>query len=333
MTNGMLTIDQPRVSVVIPVRDRRDLLAAALDALDAQTYHDFEVIVVDDGSTDGSRELAAGAVVAGRPVRVLDNPGRGAIEARQHAAEQSATPLLAFTDSDCVPSPQWLERLVDACDRGADLVTGPTHPARPPKPLERSMFSSGDDGGYPTCNVLYRRTWFERVGGFETRTKEDQPFSSSAFARNFGFWEDTRMGWRLRRAGAIPAFAPDAVVHHHVFAPDIPDLLRRKWMLGDQPSLIREVPELRDTLLANKVIFQLRSRVLVYVMFVGVILRRPRLVAVAVAMWAFARGRRHVREGVAAKDVLVALPVELAADVVLTAGLVRGSVTARTLVL
>src|SRR3546814_7426509 len=66
-----LATSPPEVSVVIPVKDRRDLLKRALAALDRQSFRDFEVIVVDDGSTDGADQLAAATTVAGRPVRQL----------------------------------------------------------------------------------------------------------------------------------------------------------------------------------------------------------------------------------------------------------------------
>lgn len=323
----------PKVSVIIPVRDRRALLAEALSALDAQTFRDFEVLVVDDRSTDGTRELAASAIVAGRQVRVLDNPGRGAIEARQHGYEHATADLLAFTDSDCRPTPAWLAELVAAAQRGADLVAGVTVPARPPKPLERTMVSTTDNGGYPTCNVMYRKSYVDLVGGFATKPSHALTFEGGTLAHDYGFWEDTLMGWRLRRAGAVPAFAPRAIVHHHVFPRDIPDLLRRTWMLGSQPSLIKLVPELRSTLLAQRVFFQERARAMVYVMAAGAVLRRPRIVGGALAVWATARIRRHVSQHDALAESLAALPVELLTDLILTVSLVKGSVAASSVVL
>src|SRR6184192_3840487 len=66
-----------RVSVVVPVRNRRRLLRRLLDALAAQTFDDFEVIVVDDGSTDGSVQEAEIDRASGRPVRPLGTPAGG----------------------------------------------------------------------------------------------------------------------------------------------------------------------------------------------------------------------------------------------------------------
>src|SRR5690606_14734702 len=111
----------PAVSVIIPVRNRRDLLRRTLEALDRQELRDFEVIVVDDGSTDGADAEAASAVVAGRPVRLLRNPGRGAVAARQAGVAAARADLLAFTDSDCEPAPAWLAVAVGHLGSGAHL--------------------------------------------------------------------------------------------------------------------------------------------------------------------------------------------------------------------
>lgn len=321
------------MAVIIPVRDRRDLLAETLDALDAQTFSNFEVIVIDDGSTDGTREMAAARSVAGRPVRVLDNPGTGPYAARQHAADSTSAELLAFTDSDCVPTPRWLEALVAAADAGADVVAGPTRPVRMPRPLERCMTSSGEDGGYPTCNVMYRRSSFEAAGGFALTPGHPLSFPTSSLARNFYMGEDTLMGWRMRRNGARPGFSEDAVVLHQVLPPDLSDQLTRMWLLSATPQLFKLVPELRETLLANKVFFQVRNRLLVYVMAGGLLARQPSVAGAALALWSALKVRRHLREGSGVGESLAALPAELASDVVATAALLKGSVQARTVVL
>src|SRR5688500_18796144 len=141
----------PAASVIIPVRNRRDLLERTLDALDRQTVADFEVIVVDDGSTDGCGELAAARTVHGRSVRVLDGGGRGAVHARQTGVACSSAGVLAFTDSDCEPEPGWLAAGLERIQAGADLVHGPTMPTRAVLPLERSV-SERAGGLFPSCN-------------------------------------------------------------------------------------------------------------------------------------------------------------------------------------
>jgi hypothetical protein len=321
------------VSVIIPVRNRRDLLLETLAALDEQTFQDFEVVVCDDGSTDGSREAAEGATVVGRPVRVVQNPGRGAVAARREACDRAVAPLFAFTDSDCRPAPMWLAALVAAAEAGADLVTGPTHAARDAKPLERTMVSSGEDGGYPTCNVLYRRALYEKAGGFVTVPDHPLTGIATTSSLNAGFWEDTLMGWRLRRAGAVHAFAPAAVVYHSVFPPDLPDLLRRTWSLHVCPTVLDLVPEMRTSHLRQHLVRNCREAGLLPFITIAAVARRPRLGVALTALWAAARFRTHAKRGVRTADIVRALPVELAVDAVRMAAVARGQVRARTLLL
>ena len=198
-------------------------------------------------------------------------------------------------------------------------------PERAPRSLERTL-CAGDDGGYPTCNVLYRRSLFEQVGGFRPRSR------ARGMTGSMGMWEDTLMAWRLRRDGGRAAFEPDAVVYHHVFPPDLGDVLRRNWMGGGIPTLIREVPELRRTMLRGGVFYGQRSRVLVYVIVASLLLRRPRVAAAALMCWAGLRLQGGRTSGTSLTDVARSLPGEFAKDVVFTASLLRWSVQSRTLV-
>ncbi|MGH9247369.1 MAG: glycosyltransferase family 2 protein [Acidimicrobiales bacterium] len=322
----------PCVVVIVPVRNRRDLLAALLDALDAQTFTDFEVVIVDDGSTDGTGPVAANRRVAGRPVRVLRRGGEGAVAARRDGVAASHAPYLAFTDSDCVPDPGWLAAGVAALERGADLVNGCTRPARPLRPLERSVYS-GEEGLYPTCNVFYRREAFVRAGGFDSSAADRLGFRHNPRARGLGFGEDTLLAWRLIRAGGRVRYAPDAFVHHHVFPPNLVESLSRGWMAAAFPALVREVPELRSVLLRRHFLLGPRSRVPVYATVAALVTRRPAVVAAAAGWWVVTRARDVRRAPVRWPWKLAALPLEMVLDVATSAALVIGSVRARTVVL
>jgi glycosyltransferase involved in cell wall biosynthesis len=119
----------PEITVVVPTRDRPDALHRCLAALDAQTAADrLEVIVVDDGSTDSD---AVGGVVGRHPAaRSIRHESRaGPAAARNTGARFASGTILCFTDDDCVPEPQWVERLATAIADGADAVAGTTLPA------------------------------------------------------------------------------------------------------------------------------------------------------------------------------------------------------------
>ena len=302
-----------------------------LDALDAQTYEDFEVIAVDDGSTDGADNEAVKSIVRGRPVRVVRSGGEGAVAARKIGVAEASGEILAFTDSDCRPAPDWLSAGVAALDDGADMVNGLTQPARPLLPLERSL-GSGLEGLYPTCNMLYRRGAYEAAGGFDQHAADRLGFRPTSRARRLGFGEDTLLGWQVARTGR-GRYVPEAFVEHHVFEPDLRDSISRVLQVGAFPALIREVPELREKLMHHGVMFGPRRRVPVYGAAAALLLRRRGLIGAAFVWWIAVRWKELGQTKVGWSDRLRALPAEMLLDVLWCSSLVAGSVRARTLVL
>lgn len=321
----------PQVTVIVPVKDRESLLRGLLDALDTQTYTDFETIVVDDGSTDGSGETARSRVVAGRKVRVLDGGGKGAVAARTLGVERSKGAILAFTDSDCTPRADWLQRGVAAINSGADAANGRTVPARPMLPLERSM-GSGLEGLFPTCNMFYRREAFARAGGFDAGIGIAWGFPRKNRAKGLGFGEDTVLGWRVARTGKM-AYASQAIVEHHVFPPDWSDMISRMVGVGAFPAMVREVPELRGTLCWYRVQLGPRSRIPVYATAAALITRQRPLVAAAIIAWAAMRYSDMNQDHIPKRRRLTALPAEMTSDVIMAAALLGGSARARTLLI
>jgi hypothetical protein len=321
----------PAVSVVLPVRNRRALLRQALDALDAQTYRDFEVIVVDDGSTDGSAEEAQADADAGRAVRVLAGDGGGAVRARMVGVEASSAPYLAFTDSDCVPAPGWLAAGVAALEEGAEVVQGLTRPTRQPRAMERTVWSDFDDGLFATCNVFYRRSAYDAAGGFESTAGERLGFRQGSFLKGMGFGEDTLLGWRVRRTGRA-AFVPDAVVGHEVFPVDPVETLRRAWTTGAFPALMREVPEL-EQLMGPQLAKRRRDRIPLYVAAGGLLTGHRRLATFALGAWVATRASAVAQQEPSWPRRIRILPLDLAVEAVTAAALATGSATARKVVL
>jgi hypothetical protein len=326
-----MALREPRLSVIVPVRNRRLLLRNTLDALAAQTFRDFEVIVVDDGSTDGSGAEAEAHGCTDRPVRVLRTEGVGAVAARQLGVDSSTAAYLAFTDSDCVPEAGWLEAGVAALDDGADVVQGLTKPTRWPRAMERTLWSMHDDGLFATCNVFYRRAAYDRAGGFDNSVGGDLGFRPGSRLRMLGFGEDTLLGWRVRRKG-VAVWSEDAVVRHHVFPVDPRDCLRRAWTTGAFPALLREVPELRD-LMRDDVRAGLRSRAPLYGAAAMGALRRPRAAAVLAAAWMVRRAAAVHRTEPSLRRAVKVLPLDLTVEATHAVALVVGSVRSRNLVL
>ena len=231
---------EPLASVVVPTRDRRDRLARLLAALGDQEHAPpFEVIVVDDASVDDTdawlRQRHADPFV----LTVLRQPVRqGAAAARNRGWRVARAPIVCFTDDDCRPDPRWLSRLVGAFSQGSgmDLVQGRTIPdpddASNRGPFSRTMVVTAEQGFYETCNVAYRRSVLEALGGF------DESF-------RYPYGEDTDLAWRARRTGAKTTFVDDAVVRHAVWPSDYPAHLRDMPRREGLVLLYRKHPILR----------------------------------------------------------------------------------------
>jgi glycosyltransferase involved in cell wall biosynthesis len=228
-------------------------LGRTLDALEAQALDQpFEVLLVDDGSRDDTVAIAEARAPFVTVIRSEESRGPGA--ARNLGASHARAPVLAFTDSDCFPTPGWLAAGLEAIAE-ADLVQGAVEPdptvAR--RPFDRTVQVDSERGFYETANLLVRRDAFDAVGGFRdwlldgAASRNGTPDRRRSRAARTPIGEDTLFAWTARRLGARTAFAADAVVHHAVvpgrLADDLAD--RRHWA-RDMPGLARLVPELRD---------------------------------------------------------------------------------------
>jgi glycosyltransferase involved in cell wall biosynthesis len=171
---------EPLVTVVLPVWNREGSVARAITSVLQQTYRHFEIIVVDDGSTDGTRR----AVDAfGADVRLLTQPHRGVYAARNLALRHASGDLIAFIDSDDVWLPHRLASQVPLMSRDdVGLVFGDAihvlPDGQPVRQRPRSSFrvsppQRGRVAGafarsnfVPTITVLVRRRCLEEIGGF-----------------------------------------------------------------------------------------------------------------------------------------------------------------------
>lgn len=216
-----------RVSVIIPARDADAMIGRVVHTVLAQRRPgvDVEVIVVDDGSRDGTaaRARAAGALVLFRPSGAGGNPAA----ARNMGARAATGDPLVFLDADCIPARGWLDALLAAHDRGAAIVGGSLalpeglpasarcdyycgwyliHPRRP----------AGVVPHHPPPNLSVRRAAFLSTSGFA----EQQPF---AYTNEERAWEA-----ELRRAGHVIYFEPAAMAYHYN-RPGVRNLLRRNY--------------------------------------------------------------------------------------------------------
>jgi glycosyltransferase involved in cell wall biosynthesis len=215
------------LSVVICTRRRAEALGACLDALLAQKSPPHEILVVDN--TEG--DPATRAVAQGRKgVRYLVEPRRGLSAARNTGVLAARGALVAFTDDDVTPRPDWTGRLAAAFRPGVDAVTGLVLPARLDTEAQR-LFQLELGGFGPNClpmlfdrafydshvrepvpvwrlgagaNMGFRKAVFDRIGLFDERLG----------AGRAGCSEDSEVWCRILAAGGTCLYEPHAVVFH-----------------------------------------------------------------------------------------------------------------------
>ena len=116
-------MNQPLVSIIVPVYNAEVYLGPCLERLRSQTWPNLEIILVNDGSTDGSGQLCAAAARVDGRIRFLDRPNGGVSAARNAALAAAKGDYLQFSDSDDLLTPDATETLVRAAQvTGADLV-------------------------------------------------------------------------------------------------------------------------------------------------------------------------------------------------------------------
>ena len=198
--------EPPAVSVIVPAYNAGAGVSRLLAALAEQTLRSpYEVIIIDDASAD----LTAERVASAAHVRCLRLERRsGSYAARNAGLEVASAPILAFTDADCVPSPTWLERGLEALGPGIDMVAGHVMAELPPRPTAAALVDAirfldqqtyAQLGYGATANLFVRRSVFERVGRFNPRLRSGG---------------DRELGLRATDAGATIRYAPNALVMH-----------------------------------------------------------------------------------------------------------------------
>ena len=200
--------EYPKVSVVICAYNAESTMDACLTSLRQLRYPAYDIIVVDDGSTDATGTIAD----ACEGIHVIHQENRGLSAARNVGLAASTGEIVAYTDSDCVVDPDWLHYLVATfLASGRPVVGGPNLP--PPEDSLVATCVAASPGGplhvllddeeaehVPGCNMAFWREALEEIGGFD-------PLYRAA-------GDDVDVCWRLQERGHRIAFSPAAMVWH-----------------------------------------------------------------------------------------------------------------------
>jgi len=217
----------PFVSVVVPVLNGEAHLSTCLNALCRVDYpaDRHEILVVDNGSTDGTAEIL------GRyPIQTLYEPRRGPSQARNRGITAAIGDIVAFTDSDCVPTTGWLREIAKGFGTGeTGAVAGEILPYPPRTPAERyaarirhlspRRYMSRETFPFAvTANLAFRREVFEKVGLLDV----DSPRGGESTDFCTRFFRETGQGLEL---------APRAIVFHR-HRSNSWELFKQQWGYG-----------------------------------------------------------------------------------------------------
>jgi GT2 family glycosyltransferase len=222
----------PRISVVVCTHNGARTLPECLQRLGSLCYPNYETIVVNDGSTDGSGDLARS-----HGVKVIETPHRGLSFARNAGIDAATGEIVAFLDDDAYPDHDWLHYVAASLRQGSNAgIGGPNIPppedslvaecvaAAPGAPIH-VLISDREAEHLPGCNMAFRTTALREVGGFDER------FRAAG--------DDVDLCWRLQDAGETLGFSAGAVVTHRR-RDTVRRYLRQQFGYGKAEALLEQ---------------------------------------------------------------------------------------------
>lgn len=232
-------MSEPLISAIICTHNREDYLGAAIDSLLQQDFSSYEAIVVDNASSDRTRQIVEARLSHPRLNYVYEEVA-GLSIARNTGAKAARSAILAYLDDDAVASPQWLTILYHAYQNNEKLAIAggkvtllwPDGITAPPwlssemagnlgaYDLGDKVISINNPGLTPRgLNYSIRRTFLEQVGGFNVKL--------GRVGKNLLSNEELHITELALQQGWQVAYLPDAVVAHNV----TPERLQRTWFL------------------------------------------------------------------------------------------------------
>ena len=209
MTSRVKLRDYPKASVVVCSYNGAKTLDRCLTSLKEINYPSYEVILVDDGSTDNTQEIAA----SHNWVKNVRQENKGLSFARNVGAHASCGDVIVYTDSDCMADADWLYYLMGTLLSGDYAGVGGPNISPPAENWVQACVSAAPGGPnhvlltdvvaehIPGCNMAFHRWAFDQVGGFDPEYRKAG--------------DDVDFCWRLQQSGGVIAFSPAAIVWHY----------------------------------------------------------------------------------------------------------------------
>ena len=316
------------IAVVVPSRARPLRLRWLLNALEEQTLarERFEVIVCHDTSSPETEALLRTHPLSAAGVLRHTQAGPGSPPGlqRNRGWRLAGAPVIAFTDDDCRPPPEWLERALAAAGRRPDaVVQGATRPDPDElaialhAPHARSQTIDPPVQWAQTCNIVYPRALLERLGGF------DEQMAGG---------EDAELAQRAIGAGASLIGAPEVLTYHAVHAGGLAATLRTLPRWQHLAGLVKRHPSLRRSFVLG-VFWRDRHALLLAAIGAGALSRRRAPGLALAAAWGLRAAPSYGPSARGRARAVAELPGRAVIDLVEIGVLARGSVRYQTFLL
>ena len=212
------------ISVIVPACNAENTVRGCLDSLMNQHYpEEYEVIVIDDGSTDTTPRI----VEEYEKVRLIKQGNAGPAAARNRGAAEAKGDIILFTDSDCVPAPDWIAEMVKPFKENAEVVGVKGRYKTGQKEIVARFVQLEYEDKY---HYMVRERYIDFIDTYSAAFKKDVFIEARGYDTDFpvACAEDVELSYRLSNKGYRMVFNPGAVVYH-IHPDTVADYARKKY--------------------------------------------------------------------------------------------------------
>jgi glycosyltransferase involved in cell wall biosynthesis len=223
-----MKIQSPKVSIIIPAHNAEKTIKICLEALQNQTVSrdSYEIIVVDDGSTDNTWDQ----VSTFKDVRLLKQQKAGPSAARNLGVNHALGEILLFTDDDCQPVDDWIERMTAPFQEGEIVGVKGTYLTRQRELVAHFVQLEFED----KYDRMAQDEYIDFIDTYSAGYRKDVLLANNGFDTTFpvASTEDQELSFRLARQGYKMVFEPDAKVYHLCHPRNIREYWGKKFNIG-----------------------------------------------------------------------------------------------------